>query len=438
MIATNYGKVEGLDMGEYTVYRGIPYAKPPIGERRWKAPERPERWDGILEAKAFTPRCVQTDYAGDGFDFGKEFYSNPEFKRENSEDCLYLHIWVPNEKGEGKLPVAFWIHGGAFLGGFASELEFDGAAYCKRGVILVSVEYRCNIFGYFAHPWLTEENPEQISGNYGTLDQIAALTWVYENIEAFGGNKDNITIFGQSAGAMSVQTLVSTKLTGNMIAKAIMQSGGSYGGGLHRDIPLAEQEGYGMALPKILGVKSLEELREKTTEEVQEAFGLFMGMNMPKAKGLFLTPTMDGSLLEDGYYDLMDKGEIKDIPYMLGTTKDDILVEPGMVERGEKSVLYKGVLDFSKKLAELGRKPAYAYYFAHDLPGDNCGAWHSCELWYMFGTMERCWRPWKEEDYQLSEEMLDYWVNFMKTGDPNGERLKVWRPCEEEKDLMVF
>nr|WP_300884502.1 carboxylesterase family protein [uncultured Schaedlerella sp.] len=460
IIETKYGKMEGVDKGSYIEYRGVPYAKPPVGDLRWRAPQEPDAWDGIYRAVDFKNRCVQEDHLAPPYD--QDFYSNPDFARPDDEDCLYLQIWVPKSgrkhvegtisgihKNEAdspetaerprqkKLPVAFWIHGGAFLGGFSSELEFDGKAYCDRGVILVSVEYRCNIFGFFAHPWLSAENERGISGNYGILDQIAALKWVYENIGAFGGDRGNITIFGQSAGAMSVQTLVSTELTGGMIAKAILQSGGSYGGGLHRDIPLKEQEQYGELFAEILHADSLEELRAKTTEEIRSATGKLMEKAMPIAKGLFLAPTLDGYVLDGEYYELMDAGKIKDIPYLLGTTRDDILVTPEMKEKGEFSALYQGCVAFSQKLEELGRNPAYVYYFTRNLPGDDFGAWHSSELWYMFGTLDRCWRPWEERDRELSSRMLDYWTDFMKTGDPNGAGKQVWKPCTRE-DPEVF
>lgn len=434
VIETRYGKMEGVDKGAYIEYRGVPYAKPPVGELRWQAPQEPEAWEGIYRAVDFKNRCVQEDHLAPPYD--KDFYNNPDFSRPSDEDCLYLQIWTPKDAVKNpvseKLPVAFWIHGGAFLGGYSSELEFDGKAYCSRGVILVSVEYRCNIFGFLAHPWLTAENERRISGNYGILDQVAALKWVYENIGAFGGDRDNITVFGQSAGAMSVQTLVSTKLTGNMIAKAILQSGGSYGSGLHRDIPLREQEQYGGLFAEILHAKSLEELRAKTTEEIRSAMGEFMKKALPAAKGLFLAPTWDGYVLEGSYYGLMDAGKIKDIPYMLGTTKDDIMVTPEMTKNGEFSGLYQGCIAFSWKLEELGRKPAYVYYFTRNLPGDDFGAWHSSELWYMFGTLNRCWRPWEERDWELSGRMLDYWTDFMKTGNPNGTGEEVWKPCTKE------
>lgn len=437
IIETNYGKMTGVDHGTYLEYRKVPYAKPPVGELRFRAPEKPESWEGIYEATEYACRCVQSDHLAPPYD--KDFYDNPEYKRPDSEDCLYLNIWTPKE-GEGNYPVAFWIHGGAFLGGFATEKEFDGKGYTDRGVILVSVEYRCNTFGYLAHPWLTEESDEKISGNYGSLDQIAALTWVYENIAAFGGNPENITIFGQSAGAMSVQTLISTELTGNMIAKAIMQSGGSYGVGLHHDITLATQEEYGKIFADILGAKNAEDLRTLPTEKLEEASGPFFMQIMPIHKSMFLTPTQDGKLLDDTYYKIMDDGRIKDIPYMVGCTLDDIDVPEGpeiTKEPGTVSFLYQGSINFSNKLEELGRKPAYVYHFTRQLPGDEYGAYHSAELFYMFGTLDRCWRPWEEHDYKLSEQMLDYWTNFMKSGDPNGDGLDKWKPCDKADGFVM-
>ena len=429
MVETKLGRIAGVDCGDHIEYRGIPYAKPPVGALRWAAPVPTEPFAGVYQATEFRNRCMQSENASPPWD--KDFYDDPSYSLPASEDCLYLHIWAPRE-GK-KLPVAFWIHGGAFMGGSAIEKEFDGAAYCRRGVIFVSVEYRCNVFGYLAHPWLTEE--AGLSGNYGTLDQIAALNWVYENIEAFGGDPENITVFGQSAGAMSTQTLVSSPLTEGRIAKAILQSGGSYGEGLHRDITLQEQEKFGELFAEVIGARSLEDMRARPAEEIFAAIGPFMEKAMPLAKGLFLTPTLDGRVLTGGYYDLMDSGAIRDIPYMVGSTKNDILVRPEMT-RPEESPLYRGGIAFSQKLEALGRKPAYVYYFTRDLPGDAQGAWHSAELWYMMGTLDRCWRPWTDADRALSERMLDYWTNFMKTGDPNGDGLPRWEGCSKEKPFV--
>ncbi|MBR0087366.1 MAG: carboxylesterase family protein [Lachnospiraceae bacterium] len=430
MIQTKYGKVSGIDHGWYEEYRGIPYAKAPVGELRWKAPQEPEPFEGVYDATAFQAKCWQRTGSSPPWD--KDFYDDPNFEKPLSEDCLYLNIWAPKEASG--CPVAFWIHGGAFMGGSGAEKEFDGAEYARRGVIFVSIQYRLGIFGFLAHPWLTEESG--FSGNYGILDQIAALKWVYENIEAFGGDPDNITVFGQSAGAMSTQTLISTPLTGHMIAKAILQSGGSYGVGLHRDMPLKEEESYGKIFEEVLGVSFLKEMREIPADKLFELSGAFMGKAMPLAKGLFLTPNMDGRLLSGGYYELMDKGEIKDIPYMVGSTKDDIMVSPDMKDPMERP-LYKGSIAFSEKLEALGRKPAFVYSFERDLPGDAQGAWHSAELWYMMGTLGRCWRPWEEHDYVLSARMLDCWTNFMKTGDPNGAGEAAWRPCTKADPFVM-
>ena len=303
MVETAYGKITGVDMGDYVEYRGIPYAKPPVGNLRWRAPKKPENFDGVYRAADFRNKCIQREGSSPPWD--RDFYDDPSYDRPMSEDCLYLHIWAPKDGRD--CPVAFWIK------------EFDGAAYCRRGVIFVSVEYRCNVFGYLAHPWLTAE--EGLSGNYGSLDQIAALDWVYENIAGFGGDPENITVFGQSA-----QTLVSSPLTGDRIAKAILQSGGSYGAGLHRDIPLSEQEEYGLLFSEVLQAHSLEEMRARPAREVFAAMEPFFEKAMPRAKGLFLAPTLDGHLLTGGFYDLIDQGKIRDIPYLLGSTKDDIMV----------------------------------------------------------------------------------------------------------------
>ena len=419
MAQTVYGEIRGIDRGFYTEYRGVPYAKPPVGPLRWRAPQKPDRFDGIYMADRFRGKCWQMDGSVPPWD--RDFYDDPAYDRPMDEDCLYLQIWTPKDARD--CPVAFWIHGGAFLNGWATEKEFDGAEFCRRGVILVSVDYRCNLFGYLAHPWLRDENG--LSGNYGSLDQAAALDWVYENIRGFSGNPEKITVFGQSAGAMSTQTLVCSPLTEGRIAGAVLQSGGFYGRGLQRKMDQKEQETYGRMLTDMLGLKSAEEMRAMPAKDVYAALKPLSGRVEPLAGGLFLCPSVDGHFLEYGCNEAMDRGVIRDIPYMIGFTKDDLGAGPDVKE----SLLYAGSTAFSHKLEELGRKPAYVYCFARDLPGDSQGAWHSAELWYMFGTLDRCWRPWTDADRELSRRMLDMWTNFMKTGDPNGPGLPDWQPC---------
>ena len=446
VVTTRKGKIRGCAEDGCLVFKGIPYAKPPVGNLRWKAPQETESWDGIYEATRFSCKAVQGEQ-NVGF-YGKEFYADPAYAAQTSEDCLYLNIWAPGKaehtelpkKGTGTdagLPVAFWIHGGAFMSGYGSEQEFDGAAYAKRGVILVTINYRLNVYGFLAHPWLSAESDNGVSGNYGILDQIAALKWVYDNIGAFGGDPDNITIFGQSAGAMSVQTLLSSELTGNMIAKAILQSGGSYGKGIHRDMPLQEAEEYGVRFAKLAGAKDLEELRAMSVQDLEKPFGQMMEEAFTSGKGLFLVPNIDHCLLKQGYNNTIEEKKLKHIPYLLGSTKNDIMVTKEELAAGGRGNLYEGCAAFSHKMEELWNEPSYVYYFTRQMPGDEEGAFHSSELWYMFGTVKRCWRPLTEADEELSERMLDYWTNFMKNGTPNGDGLPEWKPCSQAEPFVM-
>ncbi len=439
IINTIYGKLKGIDHGSYAEFRKVPYAKPPIKELRFKPPVKPDPWDGVLDATEFAPKAYQEGNHSAPWD--KDFYSDPHYDREISEDCLYLNIWIPKKAVDNpaiKCPIALWIHGGAFMGGYATEAPFDGKAYANKGIILASVEYRCNIFGFFAHPLLTAESLDHVSGNYGILDQIAALNFLYENADLIGGDKNNITVFGQSAGAMSVQTLCSSELTRGKISKAILQSGGSYGCGLHRKMPLTEQESYGKIFTDINNIANLEQLRSMSSDEMLNAMKPWMEKVFPLAKGLFLIPVCDGRLLTDGYYELMDNGVLHDISYMLGATENDIDVQKENRGDDKTTFLLSGSVNYSKKLIDIGRKGAYVYYFTRKLPGDGWGAYHSSELMYMFGTLDRCWRPWESHDYGLSEKMIGYWSNFMKTGDPNSEGFPEWNLCSDDRDVLVL
>ena len=379
------GQVRGVETATAGVdlYKGIPYAAPPVGDLRWKAPQ---------------PVVV------------KEFYQEGDPMR--SEDCLYLNVWTPaSGKTDAKLPVAFWIHGGAFMGGFGYEKEFDGEAFARRGVVLVTINYRLGLLGFMAHPALSKESEHGVSGNYGLLDQIAALDWVRENIAQFGGDPDNITIFGQSAGAMSVRCLLASPLTKGKIARAIIQSGGGLDG-IDSDDTLADYEKIGEG---VFGDVSAEELRSLTTQQIQEAYGNWMA----KQKGFrLLSPMIDGYALTANLKNATRAGSIPSIPYMLGGTEDDM----GIFKTGQSHY------DFSLEIAKHDIRPAYIYHFARPLPGDDSGAFHSSELWYVFGTLQRAWRPFTAGDYDLSNLMLDYWTNFMKNGDPNGAGLERWEP----------
>ena len=424
------GEVIGVPSGtpNVCIYKGIPYAAPPVGDLRWKQPQPVKPWKGIRQCDTFGAASLQGDQTPGSF-YWKEFYQGGDPKR--SEDCLYLNVWTPAAgKPEAKLPVIFWIHGGAYMGGYGHEIEFSGDAYAKKGVILVTINYRLGMCGFLAHPLLTAENDGKGSGNYGLFDQLAALKWVKRNISAFGGNPDNITVMGQSAGAGSVQALISSPLTKELIQRAIIQSGGGLGGIISaKSLKEAEQQGSDMW--ETVGVSTLKEMRAYPAEKFQEV--LMKYMQQQKSFGLPYSPCVDGELLTAPLDETARNGQELDIPYLIGYTSEDLMPE----------VMKKAATDWSLLLEQQGRKPAYVYCFSRDLPGEDMpssqgafgdmkGAFHSSELWYTFGTLGKCWRPMEKADYELSERMVSYWTNFAKTGNPNGEGLPQWEPCTKD------
>jgi para-nitrobenzyl esterase len=430
------GKVRGVESETpgVVVYKGIPYAAPPVGDLRWKAPQPVVPWDTVMVADHFSAIAFQSPHVSGPdstviseygqVDYVKEFFA--EGDPEMSEDCLYLNVWRPAEAKMGdKLPVAFWIHGGAFMSGYGFEKEFDGAAFAKKGVILVTINYRLGIFGFLAHPLLSAENADRISGNYGMLDQIKALDWTRENIANFGGDPDNITVFGQSAGAMSVRNLLCSPMTKGKIAKAIIQSGGAIspdGNEMRMTSSLADYEQLGQA---IMGDKALEDMRKMSYQDLQAEVMRYMTENKTY---LMLQPNVDGKVLEGDLAACLDKDFVPHIPIMMGSTLDDMT----FTRMGEPYVY------LSSRLAQHGKAP-YVYEFCRRLPGNGSGAFHSAELWYVFGTIDRCWRPLGEADKALSERIVSYWTNFMKSGNPNGEGLPEWKACTTGlQDVMRF
>ncbi len=437
------GMVQGVDTATagITLYKGIPYAAPPVGELRWCPPQAAASWEGVRVCDTWGNMAFQGAQNADPNSFyAKEFYDDPAYLAQPSEDCLYLNVWTPAQSTEDRLPVAVWFHGGAFLGGTGCEKEFDGEAFGKKGVILVTVNYRCNVFGFFSCKELTAEQGS--SGNYAIQDQQAALRWVQENIAAFGGDPAKVTIFGQSAGAMSVQTLITSPLSKGLVTRAIMQSGGGYQAGISVDRTQAVAEAQGEALYEACEVKTLAELRALPAEVIYaKGMQAMMIYNQKAGKGfgLIYTPVLDGKILVNGYDEAIEKAATLDIDYMLGSTRNDLSCTPEQIESGEPSPLYKGCMAWSSKQVENGRTPSYVYYFKRMMPGDDAGAFHSSELWYVFGTTERCWRPLTAGDRALSETMVSYWTNFVKTGDPNGEGLPAWTPNDGTVNtVMIF
>jgi para-nitrobenzyl esterase len=404
-----------------------------VGALRWQKPQPPASWEGVRAAKTFAARAWQMNQEP-GSLYQKEFFNDEDFLPPMSEDCLYLNVWTP-AAGEGeKLPVAFWIHGGAYINGFSSEMEFDGAAYARQGVVLVSVNYRLGALGFLTHPWLRDG--EDISGNYGLYDVLAALDWVRENIAAFGGDGNCVTVFGQSAGAMAAQALVSSKLCRGKIQRAIFQSGGGYRGGFGRNLPREKMEEFGALFVDAAGVSSKEELLALPVEKLFQAqTAVFMKAMRNMEGGLPFAPHADGILLEDDGDAILSRGGHLDIPYLLGGVANDMGIPPGGDPR--EGPIHRGCVSFSLLQEELGRRAAYVYLFSQKPRGDDSGAFHSSELWYMFGTLGRSWRPVGREDYALSSRMVSYWCNFIKHGDPNGPGLPEWKPCAGDEQFVM-
>jgi para-nitrobenzyl esterase len=418
------GKIQGISTktpGVY-VFKGVPYAAPPIGDLRWKSPQPVIPWQGVKVADTYGPAAMQTPRQPGSF-YYKEFSTDDGHK--NSEDCLYLNIYTtaPGKEKAG-LPVAMNIYGGAFASGYAYEKQFlGGEEWAKHGVILVTINYRLNIFGFLAHPDLSSENPKGVSGNYGILDQIAALKWIKNNIQQFGGDPNNITILGQSAGAMSVQSLVSSPLSKDLMQKAIMQSGGGVSekpllGGTQ----LKDAEKAGKAIIDLGGYKNLEAMRAAPADSILALASLAR----KKRIGGMMGPVLDGYVLSSNFSDATLKNQIADIPYIIGYNKDDM------------GMMTTGLGQFCKLRDEKGGK-AYAYEFIRELPGDTAKAFHSAELWYVFHTLGNSWRPFTEGDKALSDYMVDTWTNFAKFGDPNGKDKEIWKPyTKENQQFMIF
>ncbi len=452
VLSVEGGQIQGVPStvkGVY-IYKGVPFAAPPVGDLRWKEPQPVVPWEGVRAADTFGPGAWQAPHDSSNPWTSEFYWEDPEF----SEDCLYLNVWTPAPgKADAKLPVAMWIHGGAYTGGWGYEPEFDGKVWAQKGVVLVTINYRLGVYGFLNYPLLAQESPHGVSGNYGILDQIAALRWIHSNIAAFGGDPENITILGQSAGAGSVKTLVSSPLTGDLIKKAIIQSGGgvnvppagaasggpgagrpgvpAVGGPAASAQPAVSQMALqGAAWKEVFdwaGFDTLEKMRAASTEEV---FGLSARYAAETGKRVRLgtSPVVDGYVSVEGFDAAAVAGRIKDIPYMIGYTKDDM----GTPETGIRRFC---------ELREAAGKPAFAYQFAHELPDDEAGshdmkgAFHSSELWFMFKSLDRGDRPFTQADWELAEHVVSCWTNFAKTGDP-GLGWKAY--SADAPDFMVF
>jgi para-nitrobenzyl esterase len=391
-------------------YKGVPFAAPPVGDLRWKEPQPVVPWKGVKTADKYGAAAEQVTWDPQSF-YGREWRASGSVPF--SEDCLYLNIWTPAAgQKDKKLPVALWIHGGGYREGFAFEPEMDGGEeWAANGVILVSVTYRLGILGFFSHPLLSAESPHGVSGNYGLMDQIAAVRWIHDNIAQFGGDPDNITIFGQSAGAGSVQALCASPLSMNLIGRAISMSGGGLsefrlGGGSLDTVQAANKD-----FMDYFKKTTLRDMRALSFDEL-----LHMAKEYAEAtkKPMFWGPVTDNYVLRGTFTQEAKAGRIADIPYMFGFTANDLFD------------MTKAVEDFCALRARQSSKPAYGYFFARPLPGDTSGAFHSSDLWYIFHSFRHSWRPFTAGDNALSERMVGFWTNFAKYGNPNGTGEALW------------
>ena len=442
------GQVQGVntDIKGVVVYRGIPFAAPPIGDLRWKAPQPVRPWQGVKVCSKFGHPAFQGAHYEGGYTTEWGYGDEAPY----SEDCLYLNVWTKASAQPGKkLPVALWIFGGGLREGWGSEPEFDGQEFASRDVVLVSFNYRVGPFGFFAHPDLLAEAGEQASGNFGTLDQIQALKWVKQNIAQVGGDPDNVMIFGQSAGSRSVKTLCASPLARGLFNKAVIMSGS----GLQLPSQSAAPAPGGFAMPQMkaltlreaaaqikevtdwANLSSLAQLRRAATETIYALGTLYTSVTGKRSPltASPISPYVEDYVLPEPFDDACLDGTLAHGPYMIGFTMNDL----GFVANG--------IPEFCYNREEVGHHPVWAYEFARPLPTDGRpnvlkGAFHSADLWYVFKSLKHCWRPWAKGDWDLSERMLTAWTNFAKYGNPNGNVKKgEWTPCtKKNNNIMLF
>ncbi|HEX2533178.1 MAG TPA: carboxylesterase family protein [Chitinophagaceae bacterium] len=447
VVQVEEGQLRGTTEKDINVYKGIPFAAPPLGALRWKEPQPAAAWTGVRDATRFGPSPMQGKPAP--FSMWTSEFLIPE--APISEDCLYLNVWSGARPGGEKLPVLVWIYGGGFVSGGSAVPIYDGAVLAAKGIVVVSINYRVGVFGFLAHPELTKESGRNASGNYGLMDQIAALRWIRENIAAFGGDPERVTIAGQSAGSMSVNCLVASPQAKGLFRRAIAQSGANFSRGM---MSLGQAEVQGAAFAKTINAASLADLRTLPAEELlqkggnagrgpvvdgyilpatvaqlfeqkkQNSVALLTGWN--EDEGLLFGPLRQAdayiSHLEETYKDLA----LALFSYYPGTSDAEAAASQLKLSR---DMLF-GAQNFAwaNKQALLG--PVYVYRFTRKVPATGeyvkYGAFHTGEVPYAFNNLKFVQRSWKPVDEQLAQTMSDYWVNFVKTGNPNGAGLPAW------------
>jgi len=488
-LKTLNGTLEGLNESGLAVFKGIPFAAPPVGNLRWREPQPVKNWNGIRKADKFGPRAMQLNVFGD-----MNFRSNGM-----SEDCLYLNVWTPSKTGKEKLPVLVYFYGGGYIAGDGSEPRYDGESMARRGIVAITVNYRLGVFGFFSYPELAKESPHHASGNYGLLDQAAALKWVQQNIAAFGGDPKKITIAGESAGSFSVSALMASPLSKNIIAGAIGESGSLLG--LSPTATLQDAEKAGTNFATKIDKKSLEDLRAMPADEL---------LNATKNMGYGTFPVdVDGYFFPSSPLAIFEKGQQAHVPLLVGWNSAEMNYhmilgnEAPTVENYTKTVqkLYGEHADEALKAyhandnadvinaatglasdrfiafstwkwsdvqSKTGGKPVYRYLFARARPvmrpemgnavanlaggvtkdttaaktpppPPATGAVHSAEIEYAMGNLptNRVY-DWQPEDYEVSLIMQNFFANFIKTGNPNGLGVPTWPAVNNSKGVELM
>ena len=437
---------------EVRVFKGIPFAAPPVGDLRWRPPQPPAPWQGVRAAGKFSGECMQTPYPE-----GSIFHSAAQ---PMSEDCLYLNVWTAARSAGERRPVMVWIHGGALTRGSGSIPTYDGEEPARKGVVLVTINYRLGVFGFLAHPELTRESPHHSSGAYGFLDQVAALEWVHRNIAQFGGDPARVTIFGESAGSWSVNVLVATPLAKGLFQRAIGESGGCFG----RTPKLARMEEAGVRIAQSAGADSLSALRAKPADELLKVQGGFVAGE-------------DGWVLPKDVHAIFAAGKQNDVPLLIGSNAGEgtAFTQPSVTAESfrERAKGFGAMTDAFLKLypagsdheawdsqaavirdqtfgwemrtwarmqTATGKSKVYLYYFSRVPPGPGSaryGAYHASEIPYVFHNLNPGRRPWEAVDRALADTVSSFWVNFAATGDPNGKGLPEWPAYQGKSDLAL-
>ncbi len=474
-VAVQNGILEGLPAADprITSFKGIPFAAPPVGKNRWRAPQPASNWDGVLNAYKFAPVSMQHIPGEDPENiYTREW--NVDTSIAMDEDSLHLNVWTPAKNRDEKLPVFVWYFGGALHEGNTAEMEFDGERIARRGIVVVTVNYRLNVFGFLCHPEITAENPDA-PANFGHLDQQAGTRWVQRNIAAFGGDPNNITIGGQSAGGVSVMAQVTSPQNVGLFQKAICDSGlifSAYPGNFiipDKNLSRAEQEG--VEFFRFLGVSTLKEARRLDA--------VFIRDKMIEYKAMWGT-VIDGKFCCGNLNELYMTNKCQPVPMMFGHTATEFANRPMVKTVNEfiafakdtykedadeflklcasptdsvSEMLHKatvchmelGIRLLGRAKARTGEKtPMYYWVFNPYIPGwDHPGSFHSSDLWFFFETLAKCWRPFTGKHYDLACKMCNYWSNFIRSGNPNGKDadgsdLPLWKPFTEDDPNRIW